>query len=465
MTVMTPADFGVIPPPHPAEDHWGKTRVESSVREFGSTLQAFIGDDLYIGFETPDPLWDAIQEKGGSAIDLRLHPIRFGSEMFLLVRSLGLDVTLADRCALKRRIKIETEYLRLVHGAPANVQERGDELIIALQVPWDSAVIDTAGRAIAITDFIDELTLMATGASRTWIALHPYAQPGSDVLGTLLTLPNARLSRATAYELMTRPEVGTVTAISSSLLHEAEALGIESVALRPDLSHGFPLRDEFAEMDLDTLIALMAPYAGVLRVPRHPPFGIRDLFGQVGASLTPVPRAAPPPIPATPTPLSKLTDALTLGWSTPESWGVWTNQPVAILDFSWPATPCETLKIEFFANIISGENRADDALEVWADGQRLLYSCPPNISEAPTHLAVTVQRPLGQASVQLVIARRSTVTPNHNGPSHDGRSLGVAIHDIWASISTTPSFLTRATDHDSRETRSGKARAKLRFLS
>lgn len=433
MAVMTPADFDVAPPPQPAEYHWGRMRTVSAAVDAVSTLQTFLKDDLYIGFETPDALWGVIQERGGPAIDLRLHPIRFGSEMFLLVRSVGLDLTMSDKYELKSRIRVEAEYLRFVHGAPSFDQERGDELIIALQVPWDSAVTDAAGQTVAITDYIDELTLMATEASRTWIATHPHAKPDSAVLGALLTLPNARLSGSTAYELMTKPEIGVVTAISSSLLHEAQALGIKSIALRPDLSHGFPIRSEFAEMDFDTLIAVMAPFADGFRIPVHSPFGIRDLFGQVGASLTPISRAEPPPIPMTPTPLSALSDALSLGWSNPESWGVWTNQPVAVLDFSWPNPSCEALRIEFLANIICAEDRTEDDFEVWADGQCLIRSALPNIGQQPKHLSVTVERPADLASVQLVIARRGTVTPKHTDNSGDRRSLGVAIYDIWAS--------------------------------
>lgn len=434
MVTMTPADFDITPPPKPGEFHWGRMRMQSLDIGLVSTFQALLKDDFYIGFETPDELWALIQDRGAPAIDLRLHPIRFGSEMFLLVRSVGLDLPFSGNSRLARRIKVEAEYLRFVHGAPAADHERGDELLIALQVPWDSAVTDTAGNAVAITDHIDELISMATEASRTWIAIHPHAKPDSDVLGALLTLPNARLSRATSYELMTRPEIGTVTAISSSVLHEAEALGIKSIALRPDLSHGFPIREEFAEMDLDTLIALITHDADSVLPQHQSPFGLRDLFGQVGAPLAPVSKTAPPQIPSMPTRLSALEDALSLGWADVESWGVWTNQRVAVLDFSWPTPSCEMMKIEFRANIMAEDASAEDYFEVWADGQRLICRTLPGIGQDPKHVSMIIERPAAQASLQLVIGRRGTVSPAQTGLSDDPRSLGVAIHDIWASI-------------------------------
>lgn len=395
-------------------------------------------DGAYFGFETPDQLWREIAATCSVAIDIRIHPIRFASEPLLLVRSVGvswpegLDTDMSDWLAF------EASFMRTRGAIVDPSGQQFEDGVFALQVPRDGALLSN-GEFAKLSAHTAELIKWASSFRRVNIVLHPFSDPDPDALKLLLSLPNAWFSGRNIYSLMIDPNVVALSAISSSVLHEAQALGLAVTALRPDLSHGFPLRDEYRAMEMeDVVAALHRRVTGremSERMRKRIPT-VRALFGPVGTDASRLAHSITPPLlgpgvwSVAETPFASALDG---GWAAPESWGRWMIAPLAALTFVWPEGQMRPMKIELRFDVLVSPSAPTNDVEIWSGGKCLIvgsFNAQPGSSVA---LTFDLAPPVDSNLVQVQIVKAYGYCPAEVYGSEDGRNLRIGLREIAVS--------------------------------
>lgn len=434
--VATPEAIGIAPTPGADSlAQWAKRRISPLEAEVEKAFGSLLDRAFYLGFETPDNLWRLIGEQCTGALDLRLHPCRFGPDYYLLVRSHGVPLgTLVDHQTIHREMAIASANLRFdAVAAGASGEQRADG-VIALQMPTDSALLDDWGFA-SLADHLNELRSFAESHSVVWIRPHPHSPPGEADRLAILQLGNGRLTDRSTYNLIASRQVQKVMSLSSSVLHEAVLLGTDVIALRPDLSHGFPVRDEFVAARLGDLYGPVASWlrdgdAGKASVPHAR--SLKALLNlHWGAIDVSAPSSRPPAIPDAPLAITSwpLAQAKSYGWHEADAWGVWSGD-LAALDFTWPLEQDEPIKFEMTAAVYTGGRGVSDEVEIWSGGRHLdTVTLPTNYGD-PATVRFDVHKPAQGTVVQLVFYRRLARRPCDVEAVPDFRRLGMMLFAI-----------------------------------
>ena len=393
---------------------------------------------VYLGFETPDWLWPEIVSVCAIAIDVRLHPVRFGSDLLFLVRSGGVDWPEEVAAEIAEWLALEVALLRFRGQGPGAKSSFHRDAVLALQIAADSALL-SHGRFARITDHIDDLRDWAEKFRRVYVAPHPLGPPDPEALSALVSLPNVWFSARNTYGLLTDPDVAAVSAISSSVLHEAQLLGLDVKAWRPDLSHGFPVRDEYRPAELaDVVEALRRQVTGwglPLRSRNRLP-GVRAFFGQVGTNTSQLSAPADPEILGpgeVPVVGAALSSNLTYGWSVYEDWGRWMSEPVACLDLCWPEGHTAPLTITLQMHVLFSADGPTDDIEVWSRGERLTTMALTAQPEAPVSMTFSLSPPIADDRIQIQIVKLLGVCPARAHGTGDNRNLRLGLLSVAVS--------------------------------
>ena len=440
--VAAPENIGITPSSSAdSVARWARQRTSPLAAEVEESFASLLDGAFYLGFETPDNLWRLIGERGAPALDLRLHPCRFGPDYYLLARSHGVPLNkLIDQDIIQRELAIAAAALRFDAVCAGMPRNQGGDGIIALQMPKDSALLDTQGFA-SLDDHLDELRQFAQSHPVVWIKPHPHSSAGEADRLAVLQLKNGRFTDRSTYNLLASGQIGRLMALSSSVLHEAVLLGAEVVALRPDLSHGFPVREEFVAARLDDLYGPVAswlrdsqvkaasvPHTRSLKALLKLHWGVVDIWP---------PSARPPVVPDEPCPVTNESLALarSYGWHEAEAGGVWSDE-LAALDFIWPADQDGPITLEMTAAVYTGSPGTTDEVEVWSGGRRLATVTLPTNSGNPATVRFDVPKPENGEVLQLVFYRRLPRRPSDMEGLPDFRQLGMMLFAIGRS--TTP---------------------------
>lgn len=434
--VATPEAIGVAP--LPGADRlalWARRRTSPLTAEVERAFGSLLEGAFYLGFETPDYLWRLVGERCAGALDLRLHPCRFGPDYYLLVRSHGVPLrTLIDHETIQREMAIAAVSLQFDAVAAGTSAPKGADGVIALQMPTDSALLDDWGFA-NLADHADELRRFAGSLPVVWIKPHPHSSPGEADRLAVLQLENGRFTDRSTYHLIASRQVDKVMSLSSSVLHEAVLLGAAAVALRPDLSHGFPVRSEFVAARLGDLYGPVASWLRDGYISQTSAPSARSLKKLLnldwGTTDAPSPVTCPPAIPDTPLAITSwpLTHAKSYGWYNADAWGVWSSD-LAALDFTWPVEQDEPITFEMTAAVYTGGRGVTDEVEIWSGGRRLdIVTLPTNHGD-PATVRFDVPKPVQGEVVQLVFYRRLARRPCDVEAIPDFRRLGMMLFAI-----------------------------------
>ncbi len=204
-------------------------------------IQAHLkGYDLVIGFElAPDTrtIFDHLQIR---YIDIWLSPYRFYHDLLLSFSSNDAAINSKfkqyrlDLNTLTLRAQELSQYFTAFWPTP-NITLFDDSALIIAQLHVDKAVWHN-GAFINLTDCMHELSQLSRSHQHLYLLRHPRmnAEEFNSVARTLETIENLTyIDNMNVYDLLSRKEITTVAAISSSVLAEAECFGKKTVAFYP----------------------------------------------------------------------------------------------------------------------------------------------------------------------------------------------------------------------------------------
>lgn len=194
---------------------------------------------LFIGYEMPVWLRAALDGAGAAWLDIRIAPLRFGSDLYIGLAS--NDETLRDRlsrhamsaatvlgeaCLMSARVRHRTRY-RHDHRA------LDGHVIYIGQTEDDAALLDEQGRCVRVSQFGSVLVDWVGGAPLLYKP-HPLAQDFAErerqELERLLG-HRVPLCEAETYDLLAGDDEVRLVALSSGVAQEAEWFGKTSALL------------------------------------------------------------------------------------------------------------------------------------------------------------------------------------------------------------------------------------------
>lgn len=207
-------------------------------------LQAALPDDtLFIGYEMTPALTGLLDRAGRTWLDIRLGPLRFGSDLNLglatndpvlhrrlLPHTLDAATLMSEACLLSAQVRYRRRY------DPA--QPRLDDALVWIgQTGEDASLLDDSGRFVRAMQFADTLRELASGR-RLLYRGHPLAGDfAREELAQLRAICGAEVAECPidTYELLAMDDDVAFVGLSSGVLQEAEWFGKQAVALHPPL--------------------------------------------------------------------------------------------------------------------------------------------------------------------------------------------------------------------------------------
>lgn len=184
--------------------------------------------DVVFGWETPPYLKSLLTEQGVSYIDFRLSPLRFLTDY-------GIDIStncqrhaeLFEQCA--EFLENSHELQKFKHETASRRPFEKSRLVIIEQTPMDASIISREGSFKHIFDYADTIREISKSFDEIIFRKHPKNKT-ENWTAIKKQFPAAELDTSDqAYELF-RPNA-VFCAVSSSVLHEAEAVGLKAIRL------------------------------------------------------------------------------------------------------------------------------------------------------------------------------------------------------------------------------------------
>lgn len=242
-------------------------------------LQAALPDDtLFIGYEMTPALTGLLNRAGRTWLDIRLGPLRFGSDLNLglatndpdlharlLPHALGSETLMTEACQLSAQVRYRRRY--------DPTQPRLDDALVWIgQTSEDASLLDADGNFVRAAQFADSLREGAAHRRLLYRA-HPLAGDfAGEELAQLRAICGQAVQACTldTYELLAMDDDVAFVGLSSGVLQEAEWFGKQAVALHPPLCR--PSFDAVHDASRHLLVAshvfMSEPlWASVLDVP------------------------------------------------------------------------------------------------------------------------------------------------------------------------------------------------------
>jgi hypothetical protein len=304
------------------------------------------------------------------------------------------------------------------------------------QVDIDSSLIADA-TLTRIDQFITAMQQTIRGR-KLLLKPHPSAPKSDDLLTLYEHFPGSRFIAGNIYSLLASPAIDQVVTLSSSVAAEAPMFDKPVLQLiTPDI-HRVPPGMVSRFYRVDARVTSIAFWGDVLDgMPPFmfldaPPSPLRRLFsvswGYARDMTTPVSREIAEGEAISFATSGRGRDLCLFGWSEPEPWGVWSDGPVAMLQFDPP---------DDFANFVIEIAFAPFVPD--AAHPLSLIICPragfPLEEIAATFHSdevATVWIPITsrQGPVELVFRFSERTSPSQLGTADDSRLLGVGLHRL-----------------------------------
>jgi hypothetical protein len=428
---LTPERLGIRPPANELR-YWLRSLSTPPSARLQSTIIKEVSTAGYLGFETPEPIWDIVSAHAAVAVDLRLHPVRFGRDLLLLVRSNrslpgGPFPSVVSGLEVARKMLMVRARTSAAFPVGPVRSPSAHAALLALQCPFDSALV-REGSLVGLEDYADALSARCAAFDTVLVRAHPLQEPTEATWRAVLQQPSAWISSDNSYALLTAGGVSEVISLSSSLLHEASALGLRAHALDEQLSHGFPVRSEYTSLTLQDLVQAFAADGGLPAgqgmLPR-----LEELFGRPAADAHALDLRETAAV-ITPGRLTgadpRLQPAFGHGWYGVEAWGRWSASRVGVLNFTWPDGRTEALDMALGVGALPRTAAKPAAVEVWSGGRMLLRQ-RLSADAIPTAVCFTVPRPARGEVFQLALLGPEPLAPPPLGGVQDPRRLGLSL--------------------------------------
>lgn len=202
-----------------------------------------------IGFELAEVQKRLLSQLGIPWIDLNIHPIRFGPDVFFAVQTNHPEVAaaLGPHHAEDHVFEPWADLLAAaaVKAPLSHPVEEG--VLVVGQTRIDRALI-AQGRLVDLSDFAEDFHRAVGPEGRVLFKPHPYNNDGFGLHGIGLPLRRILQVEDNAYLLMAQDSIRRVVGVSSSLVAEARFFGKEGVFLGASPFRIAPGRDAVAPL-------------------------------------------------------------------------------------------------------------------------------------------------------------------------------------------------------------------------
>lgn len=211
--------------------------------------RAVEGAVAVIGFELAEVQKRLLSQLGIPWIDLNIHPIRFGPDVFFAVQTNHPEVAAALRPHHAEDHVFEpwADLLAATAVKAALSPPVEEGVLVVGQTRIDRALI-ADGRLLDLSDFAEDVHRAVGPAGRVLFKPHPYNHDGFGLHGIGLPLHRIRQMDDNAYLLMAQDSVQRVVGVSSSLVAEARFFGKDGVFLGASPFRIAPSRDAVAPL-------------------------------------------------------------------------------------------------------------------------------------------------------------------------------------------------------------------------
>jgi hypothetical protein len=200
-----------------------------------------------IGFELAEVQKRLLSMLGIPWVDLNIHPLRFGPDIFFAVQT-NHDGVLAALAAHHAEETAFEPWADLIAAMAVKVPIHPpvtEPILLVGQTRVDRALI-ADGRLLDLGDVAGPLLRAVGREARVLFKPHPYNQAGFGLHEAGLPLHRLRETRENAYLLMAQDGIRRVVGVSSSLVEEARFFGKEGVFLGTPPFRIAPGRDALA---------------------------------------------------------------------------------------------------------------------------------------------------------------------------------------------------------------------------
>ena len=197
---------------------------------FKSELSAIdLSDYLVFGFEVSKVDINYLNQEGYDWINLSIHPLRFMDDLYFSLET-SMNIDFARNSVSAGFIEMSVKSLRQRYNPSFKKQKTRKKLCILGQRQDDKSVfINNTFKKLQ--DYTEKLDALVKEFDEVFYKPHPY---NDDPLADEFILDRyqiKRLDEEDIYKVFSLEEISSYCAISSSLLYEAKAFGLESIFL------------------------------------------------------------------------------------------------------------------------------------------------------------------------------------------------------------------------------------------
>lgn len=211
------------------------TRISTDDESYFADL---LGAALVIGWGLTPALMELLDRHRVPFVDIEVDPIRFCDDLLLRVRTNNPDLSNYFSCLNVDEAIFSTSvaglraFVARIEGA--TVKPSRPFGLFAGQCLIDLSIVES-GHIVVPAERMKEISALAQSVDTLFIKPHPYENDTEHLAALLDAIPNARMTRANIYRILSDINLKHVVALSSSVLDEAAMFGIETTRLiEPD---------------------------------------------------------------------------------------------------------------------------------------------------------------------------------------------------------------------------------------
>jgi hypothetical protein len=214
---------------------WPRQYAAAPSGKLLDALRPFVGS-LVLTFEASPAMESAFADLGIDYIDLGIHPVRFGPDLFLSMRASRPDM--AERIAAHAAAVSADDYRARTYEGPPDL---AGSVVFFAQCEGDRALI--SGGRFCTWRRARAAVVGAVGARNWFVKPHPFGGDNAYVRGALRA--GARRLGGNTYDLLATRIPFEPVGLSTSVLTEARAFGYKPRALLPLADSGVPILHDF----------------------------------------------------------------------------------------------------------------------------------------------------------------------------------------------------------------------------
>lgn len=182
-------------------------------------------DALVVGFELSPFQKKALTAAQKPWMSIAIHPLRFCEDFYFFIESnFILPDTISSIQISRDELQERADFLRARSRRTQKLALKPNSLLLCGQVEVDASLID-GHKMLSIYEFLDDIRGFADEYEHVYFKPHPHASDITGQVQALLRIPNVSVIDGNLYDLIAHDEIECVSAISSSVLTEAQFFG------------------------------------------------------------------------------------------------------------------------------------------------------------------------------------------------------------------------------------------------